>query len=1369
MRKRWRDNRMRWSKILLSMLVVFEAAIGVLASPKSVGANPLGTHYLGEIRLFPYQNGPEGWVYCAGQDLKLSAETSALFSLIGDQFGGEGGKTFALPDLRGEEPVPGMGYYIAVEGIYPRGASLSHGTMLGEVRLFPYGMWINDNWVLADGDYMSDSEPLYEVYGTAFGGWPGSFQLPKIAPVQPHIEYYIARAGEKASSANAVYAGETRIFPPVDIPALSSYKADGKLLDIAANRDLYELIGSRFGGTPAQTFALPDLSGNLSLQYYVFHDGYVPALQQAQPVGVPDHYTTAISTPLSVSSGGVMDNDENVLTAKLVGEPAHGQVTLSKKGGFTYTPDLDYEGTDSFAYIASNNNKSTDITLVTINVAEPQPKIIGVTDGGIYNHPVTPVYVHGTGTLDGQPFASGTTISMDGRYQLVVESPRGKKATANFEIDQTAPVVTGVTDGERYEQERQIFFNEGNATLNQQVFRSGDKVSTEGQYELIVTDRAGNMTRIKFSIYYPKTITFNSNGGSPVADMVVSYDTTASKPQDPLKTGFVFGGWYADQALSQPYDFALPIQTDLTLYAKWIDADAPIVVGQAPADSTEGVSIGTTLSFEFNEPVIGNHGKNISVIRAADHQIIESIDVTDRAHVSVIDKRVTVRLSQNLSYLTRYEIEIEDGAFQDEAGNPYGGMQGVGGWSFTTEAEPAAIPAAPASLTAMAGDGKVSLQWSTVTGATYYDVYAGTESGIYGGAPVVTVPDTAYVAQSLRNGTTYFFAVKAGNDGGSSTFSEEVSAVPSGASIPAPGDANLIGLSLSHGTLEPSFHSDITSYTSRVGNSITEISVTPIVSDPLATVTLNGQVVPMDRPSDPIGLVVGNNSVTLVVTAPDGTTKTYVVDVTREAAASPEPKPEPEPEPEPKPEPKPEQSANPDGGNTSGGGSGSSEGAGATGGDVSQARPGANEGQAAIESGHVTSYLNDKLLTDVLLKALTNENGQTVLTIKLNGDKLQSLLAEGKNTRPVIRLHSTDDLDQAVVVLDSKSAKALKGNSGIIELDTLAGSIRIPLKAISEQIGSFAGTNEGSIHLVLTRGEAALGAKVKQLGNDKHLRTIYGSMEVNVVAYDQEKQRRGSSYSSYVELEIPLTEEAAAKLVTTAVLLDDKGKIHHAPTRLVVRDGMTYARVKGLYNGAYALIGYAENDKLSDVKGHWAETAVNEMASRLIVSGRDASGFHPNAPITRAEFVTMMVRSLGLMEQGSSTAFHDVTSHDWYVGAVAAASEYGLVHGYADGSFLPNGLISRQEAMVILARALRTAEVPLSGSLDSDAALASFQDHAELAGWAKAAAAEMIGNEIMSGYGGKLNPQSNMTRAETAATLLRMLSASGMIEDMSSK
>lgn len=71
--------------------------------------------FLGEIKLFPYNFAPRGWAFCQGQVLAISQNT-ALFSLLGTTYGGNGQTTFALPDLRGRVPLssgqgPGLSAY----------------------------------------------------------------------------------------------------------------------------------------------------------------------------------------------------------------------------------------------------------------------------------------------------------------------------------------------------------------------------------------------------------------------------------------------------------------------------------------------------------------------------------------------------------------------------------------------------------------------------------------------------------------------------------------------------------------------------------------------------------------------------------------------------------------------------------------------------------------------------------------------------------------------------------------------------------------------------------------------------------------------------------------------------------------------------------------------------------------------------------------------------------------------------------------------------------------------------------------------------------------------------------------------------------
>lgn len=74
---------------------------------------------LGSVMLLPYNFSPVGWISCEGQLLPVT-QNQALFSLIGATYGGDGRTTFAIPNLRGSEPLPTMKYYMAIEGIYPQ-------------------------------------------------------------------------------------------------------------------------------------------------------------------------------------------------------------------------------------------------------------------------------------------------------------------------------------------------------------------------------------------------------------------------------------------------------------------------------------------------------------------------------------------------------------------------------------------------------------------------------------------------------------------------------------------------------------------------------------------------------------------------------------------------------------------------------------------------------------------------------------------------------------------------------------------------------------------------------------------------------------------------------------------------------------------------------------------------------------------------------------------------------------------------------------------------------------------------------------------------------------------------------------------------
>lgn len=95
-------------------------------------------------------------------------------------------------------------------------------------------------------------------------------------------------------------------------------------------------------------------------------------------------------------------------------------------------------------------------------------------------------------------------------------------------------------------------------------------------------------------------------------------------------------------------------------------------------------------------------------------------------------------------------------------------------------------------------------------------------------------------------------------------------------------DAKLSGLNLNQGTLSPTFTSGTTSYTASVGNSVTSLTLTPTTDQGNAMVTVNGSPVSSGSASSSIPLNVGRNTISVIVTAQDGTTtETYTLDVTR--------------------------------------------------------------------------------------------------------------------------------------------------------------------------------------------------------------------------------------------------------------------------------------------------------------------------------------------------------------------------------------------------------------------------------------------------------------------------------------------------------
>jgi microcystin-dependent protein len=95
--------------------------------------------FVAEIRIFPFNFAPKGWAWCDGQLLPLSQNT-ALFSLLGTTYGGNGKSNFALPDLQGRAPMhPGQGPGLSLHDLGETGGSETVSLLESEIPAHSHG------------------------------------------------------------------------------------------------------------------------------------------------------------------------------------------------------------------------------------------------------------------------------------------------------------------------------------------------------------------------------------------------------------------------------------------------------------------------------------------------------------------------------------------------------------------------------------------------------------------------------------------------------------------------------------------------------------------------------------------------------------------------------------------------------------------------------------------------------------------------------------------------------------------------------------------------------------------------------------------------------------------------------------------------------------------------------------------------------------------------------------------------------------------------------------------------------------------------------------------------------------------------------
>lgn len=343
---------------------------------------------------------------------------------------------------------------------------------------------------------------------------------------------------------------------------------------------------------------------------------------------------------------------------------------------------------------------------------------------------------------------------------------------------------------------------------------------------------------------------------------------------------------------------------------------------------------------------------------------------------------------------------------------------------------------------------------------------------------------------------------------------------------------------------------------------------------------------------------------------------------------------------------------------------------------------------------------------------------------------------------------SKASMEGAQIVLPIGASQTVGGNALAIKLSS--GTVTIPsevLTALSTLAGSDAKASISFGISQLSDSEAAAAiAKAQEPGVQMTPQGQVLELTLGVVLADGTTKPLGA-FAKPIKLQLQLAAGADAGLAGI-YYISSNGSVEYIGG--TVQGATITAEVS--HFSQYGVFTYEKN--YADLPAaHWASRAVRELTAKHVVEGVSADQFGPNASVTRAEFLTMVVRHFGLQASGTAP-FSDVKTGSWYADAVSAAYASGMVEGTGTGKFEPNKTITREEMAVMIARVYQKQV----GQATGEAKASGFSDAASISQWALEDVDAAVKAGLMTGnQNGRFAPRNQASRAEAAQVVYNLL------------
>ncbi|MFF2483497.1 S-layer homology domain-containing protein [Paenibacillus sp. NPDC058071] len=408
------------------------------------------------------------------------------------------------------------------------------------------------------------------------------------------------------------------------------------------------------------------------------------------------------------------------------------------------------------------------------------------------------------------------------------------------------------------------------------------------------------------------------------------------------------------------------------------------------------------------------------------------------------------------------------------------------------------------------------------------------------------------------------------------------------------------------------------------------------------------------------------------------------------------------------------------------------------------------------------------------IKQVTRPDGTTIEQVILSeqaGNRVLELLKDAKKPLVTIEINDQEQVVQTRFPADWIVEMAEANPNAIIEAKLNGSSYRLRISALdlaglAKRLN--AELSDLSVSIIQEQAGEEIRQKIMRLGVSQGFTVFGGVIDYKVIAEANGQASEVRDFgATYMVRTIKLDGTTANRNLVAVQYDPATGTVVFVPARLeTAPDGSTEAILSLPHNSLYTVID-VQARTFADLAGHWAKADVEHLASKLLVNGKTANHFAPDETISRAEFLALLVRGLGLSvkEKEGSTRFVDVPASAWYAPLVYAAVENGLVKGNGEDRFASNDPITREQMAVLIGNVLSFIGHETDNDKQVDGYLAAFTDRDSISSWAKSAVARAAEAGIMKGMvDGRFAPTENATRAQAAVMFNRLLQYLSMID-----